>query len=129
MTIDINSLTIAQAREIAALFNVPTAPLEAFVVEGVPQSPLIGKHVVIRTYSAGVHIGELVAKDGQNVLLKDARRLWSWKGAFTLSEVATGGVASGSRMSTAVDLIELTQAVEIIPTTEAARKVFDTIRE
>lgn len=122
--IDINTLTIAEAREIAALVN----GLDGLAAPAV-KSPLIGKHVVVRTYSAGVHIGELIAKDETNVLLKDARRLWSWKGAFTLTEVATAGVASGSRMSTAVDLIELTQAVEIIPTTEAARKVFDGIRE
>ena len=94
------------------------------------RTTLIGQHCVVRTYTAGVHIGEVVAKDGTNVLLKDARRLWSWKGAFTLSEVATDGVSkTGSRISVALPLIELTQAIELIPTTEKARTKFDAVHE
>ena len=88
-------------------------------------SSLIGQHVVVRTYSAGVHIGTLVAKSGENVLLKDAFRLWKWAGAFTLSEVSQNGVSpNGSRMSRNVPLIELTNAIEIIPTSETARASF-----
>lgn len=94
------------------------------------QSPLIGQHVVVRTYSAGVHIGILVEKDGENVLLKDVRRLWKWAGAFTLSEVATIGInPKQSRMAVSVPLIELTNANEIIPTTEAARATFEKCHE
>ena len=93
------------------------------------KSPMIGQHAVIRTYSAGVHIGTVLDKDGINVVLKDARRLWTWRGAFTLSEIATSGVGKGSRISVAVPMIELTQVVEIIPTTEAARSSFDKIHE
>lgn len=93
-------------------------------------SPLLGQHVLIRTYSAGVHFGTLQAKDGTNVLLSGARRLWKWSGAFTLSEVATAGVdVRGSRIAVEVPFIELTQAVEIIPTTEAARAKFAMIYE
>ena len=94
------------------------------------KTALIGQHCVVRTFSAGVHLGEVVAKDGTSILLKDARRLWKWNGAFTLSEVATKGVSkSGSRIATSVPLIELTQAVEIIPTSEAARSTFDAVHE
>ena len=93
-------------------------------------SDLIGKHCVVRTYSAGVHLGTLAAREGTNVLLQDARRLWKWNGAFTLSEVATTGISkSGSRIAAAVPLMELTQAVEIIPTTEAARDTFERVHE
>lgn len=95
-----------------------------------PPSPFVGQHCVVRTYSAGVHIGVVVDKDGTNVLLQDARRLWKWNGAFTLSEVAVAGVSQkGSRISVAVPLIELTQAVELIPTSEAARATFDKVHE
>lgn len=90
--------------------------------EGQPLT-LIGRHVVVRTYSAGVHIGELVSRDGTAVQLKSARRLWYWKGAFTLNEVANAGVKTGSKLSSPVELVELTEAIEIIPTTEDARKI------
>jgi len=88
-------------------------------------SPFIGQEVVVRTKYAGVHIGTLVAKTGLNVLLSDAVRLWKWTDAFTLSEVATKGCGKESRISAAVSLIELTEAVEIIGTTSAARKTFN----
>ena len=84
------------------------------------KSALIGQKVVVRTTSAGVHIGELTAKAGKEVALKDAHRLWYWKGAFSLSQVAVDGVKSGSKVGVAVPAIELTEAIEIIPISDAA---------
>ena len=90
----------------------------------------IGKHVVVRTFSAGVHIGMLTEVEGQAVVLTNARRLWKWGGAFTLSEVATTGIEpSESRLSLSVPEILLIQAVELIPTSVAARKSFDATNE
>jgi len=84
------------------------------------KSALIGQKVVIRTLSAGVHIGELTAKAGKEVALKDAHRLWYWKGAFTLNQVATDGIKSGSKVGVSVPSIELTEAIEVIPMSDAA---------
>ncbi len=72
------------------------------------------KYVVVRTYSAGVHVGELVQRKGMDVELANARRIWSWGGAFTLSEIAMSGIKSG-KVSVAVPSIILTQAIEVIP--------------
>jgi hypothetical protein len=81
-----------------------------------------GKYVVVRTYSAGVHVGELVSRKGQEVTLANARRIWRWFGANTLNEVATTGIDSAkSRVSVPVASIEITQAIEIIPATKAAQ--------
>lgn len=75
-----------------------------------------GSPVLIRTYSAGVHFGTLVKREGQEVHLSNARRLWSWSGALSLSEVAANGInISGSKVSVPVEEIILTQAIEIIP--------------
>jgi hypothetical protein len=91
---------------------------------------MVGRHVVVRTYSAGVHLGTLAEREGTAVVLRDARRLWRWAGAFTLSEVATAGVKRvGSRISATVPTILVTEAIEVIPTTEAARETFDAIHE
>ncbi len=78
--------------------------------------------VVVRTYSAGVHFGELAARRGQEVDLVNARRLWNWNGANTLHEVATVGVAENSKISAPVETITLTQAIEVIGVSEVARK-------
>ena len=80
-------------------------------------------YVVVRTYSAGVHCGELVSRKGQEVVLANARRLWSWKGAFTLSEVAQEGIAAGSKPSVSVSEIVLTQSIEVIKSSPVAEKI------
>lgn len=82
---------------------------------------MIGQFVVVRTRSAGVHVGYLVESHGTAVTLRDALRLWAWKGAFSLNEVATEGVAESSRISVVVPLILLTEAIEVIPCSEKAR--------
>ena len=81
---------------------------------------MIGQDVIIRTYSAGVHFGTLAARDGKEVTLTNARRIWYWEGAFTLSAVAQSGVNKNSRLSVAVPEILLTEAIEIIPCSKAA---------
>lgn len=71
--------------------------------------------VIIRTYSAGVHVGTLKSRKGKEVVLQNARRIWSWAGAFTLNAVATKGVdRKNSRITTPVPEIILTEAIEVI---------------
>lgn len=80
------------------------------------------RFVVVRTYSAGVHMGYLMQHRDRYVRLREARRLWRWKGANTLNEVAQYGVdREWTRISEPVDTIELTEAIEIIPCTAEAQ--------
>lgn len=83
-----------------------------------------GSYVLIRTYSAGVHFGILASRKGKEVVLNNARRLWSWEGACSLSQVAMDGVdLSGSKISIPVPEITLTEAIEIIPMSSEAGKM------
>lgn len=78
----------------------------------------IGDKVLVRTYSAGVHFGELVSRSGKEVHLKNARRLWSWQGALSLSEVSTKGVIiKDSKISVPVEEIILPEMIELMPLT------------
>lgn len=82
---------------------------------------LIGKLVLVRCDRAGVHIGTLVDRIGKCAELSDARRLHRWRGANTLSEVATTGVAQDyTRISEPVSTIVLTDAIEVMPVTARA---------
>ena len=81
----------------------------------------IGKFAVVRTYSAGVHAGTVKEEDGKRIVLENARRLWFWRGAFTLSAVATKGIAEGSKISVPVPEITLTEAIEVIPASNEAQ--------
>lgn len=83
---------------------------------------MIGKFCVVRTYSAGVHVGTVQDIDGRFVLLVNARRVWRWRGARTLNELANHGASKKehTRISEPVERIQLTEAIEIILcTTEA----------
>lgn len=87
-------------------------------------NPLIGKYVIVRTYSAGVFAGELERKSGQEVTLKNVRRLWKWEGAASLSQLAMEGTKSPNecKFPCEVDKIELLQAIEILEVTDMAKK-------
>lgn len=122
---DINNLTIGQAKELAALFGAQAAPASQ-PMPGLHNiaSPLVGKYVIARCYSAGVHAGVVESVDGENVMLRDSRRLWSWKAqdGIALSGVAQHGVKSGNcKIDVINPLIYLTGVCELIPTTEKAQ--------
>lgn len=72
------------------------------------------RNVLVRTYSAGVHYGTLESREGKEVKLSAAKRVWFWKGANTLHEVALRGPGKGSKISEEVAGIELTEAIEVI---------------
>ena len=73
-------------------------------------------YVIVRTYSAGVFAGHLESREGKEVVLSDARRLWYWAGAASLSELAVRGVSKPQdcKFPVAVPKITLTEAIEII---------------
>ena len=91
-------------------------------IEYVKKCNTYEKKVIIRTYSAGVHFGDLFAKDGKEVTLKNARRIWYWEGAASLSQMAVSGVSlpNKCKFSVVVPEITLTEAIEIIPCTKEA---------
>lgn len=82
------------------------------------------RYVLVRTYSAGVFAGELLSRKGQEVTLKNARRIWYWKGAASLSQLAVDGTSdpTGCKFPCEVPHIELLNAIEILAVTEKARK-------
>ena len=98
-------------------------PKAAEKKEPKPSDFFIGKRCLIRTYSAGVHIGKVEEVSQMEVRLSDALRLWQWKdGGLSLSAVANNGI-NGGRLNYTGEVL-LTNAIEIIPTTEVAEKSY-----
>ena len=81
-------------------------------------------YIIARTYSAGVFAGYLKERNGQEVTLLNARRLWYWIGAASLSQLAEEGVSKPKecKFPQEVAKVELLQTVEILQVTEAARE-------
>lgn len=83
------------------------------------------RYCVVRTYSAGVHIGYLKSLDGTKCVLVNSRRLWSWESACSLSQVANDGVGEGSRLAQVLPEIILTEAIEVIPASKKAQGIIE----
>lgn len=110
---NMDELTLGQIKQIQNLLGAASATKKAH--------PFVGRYVLCRCYAAGVHVGILSDIDGENVILLDSRRLWSWKSA---NGVALSGVAQFGLNSGKVDVvnpeISLTGVCEIIPMSAAA---------
>ena len=114
---NINDLTIGQAKELASLFGGNTA-------QPAINNGMLGKYVIVRCHDAGVHAGILESHQGRECVLTESRRLWYWKaakGAF-LSSVAVDGLSDESKIGKELPRIHLTENCEIIQCTSEAEK-------
>lgn len=84
---------------------------------------VVKPYVIVRTFSAGVFAGTLEDKNGKEVTLSNARRLWYWSGAASLSQLAVDGVKDPQNCRFPVEVAEvrLTEAIEILSVTDIAR--------
>ena len=125
---NIEELTIKEARELVSALG------GAFAANNGAKAnphPMIGRRCVVRTYSAGVHIGTVKYINPGNwneCVLTDAFRLWKWTdGGLSLSAVAKNGI-KGGRLNREAE-IALTNAIEYIPTTQEAEATYGSFVE
>jgi len=87
------------------------------------------KFVIVRTYTAGVFAGTLNKRNGKEVVLTNARRLWYWQGAASLSQLAVNGTSKPEqcKFPVAVPSVTLTEAIEILDVTPDARKSIESV--
>lgn len=113
-------LTIKQAKEIIALFGEQKKTNKQ-------EHPMLGKRCLIRTYSAGVHVGDVIWINPDNSMelkLGNALRLWKWEGGgLSLSAVANNGI-NGGRLNKTGEVF-LTNAIEMIPITQQAESSYE----
>jgi hypothetical protein len=84
--------------------------------------------VIVRTRDAGVFAGRLVlGSPSTHGRIHNARRLWYWDGAASLSELATLGTSNPKdcKFPAAVEWIDVAGIVEVLPVTAAARLSID----
>lgn len=87
-------------------------------------------YVVVRTYSAGVFAGYFESKKGQEIVLTNARRLWYWDGAASLSQLAMEGVTKpeNCKFPCTVSRVTLLQSIEILNCTPKAQKSIEAVK-
>ncbi len=95
--------------------------------ESLVKAPLLkGKeYCVVRTYSAGVFTGYIDRKvKGGEATVYDARRIFYWDGAASLSQMANDGVnkPQNCKFAQSVQEVDLKEIIEVIPCTTKAKK-------
>lgn len=88
------------------------------------------KNVIVRTYSAGVFAGVLKSRKDKEVVLANARRLYYWSGAASLSQLAVDGTSNpdNCKFPVAVPEVTLTEAIEILPLSAKAKASIDSVK-
>ena len=82
------------------------------------------QYSIVRTYSAGVFagwIGKVTNKTGR---VLNARRIWYWDGAASLSQLSQEGTSKPENCKFPIEVphIDLTEIIEVLPCTEKAKK-------
>lgn len=120
---DINDLTLGQIKQLQAMIG-KSSPMEM-------ASLSTNQYVIVRTQSAGVFAGYITSRDGQEVVMRDARRIWYWKGAASLSQLANEGTKNPTecKFPAPVSRVELLQVIEILDVTKEAEKSIRAVAE
>lgn len=82
---------------------------------------------IIRGNRSGVFYGEIAERNGQEVTIRNCRRLWYWDGAASLSQLAKDGTKrpKSCKFTVTVDELVVLDAIELIPCTEDAERSID----
>ena len=113
--------------------------MNTVVINGVEYAPITAaaekldgmEYKIVRTYSAGVFAGYLEKREGREVTLRHARRIWYWEGACSLSQLAINGTAKpeSCKFPAPVDKVLLLEAIEILDVTEKAKQSIEAVKE
>ena len=106
-------IKLKQLRKLVGINNTTTSIPKRF----------LGSTVVVRCRNAGVHSAVVESCDSSFLHLKKSHRVWLWKDAFTLSQLANDGISVGSKTGQENELtIPVQDVAEIILQSEKSRK-------
>ncbi len=93
----------------------------------------IGDMSIVRCARSGVFFGHVESYDKQTLTatISQARRLWYWSGANSLSQLAIDGVAKPNecKFPEALSKIEVSEVIEIIPCTKKAIDSINSVKD
>ena len=88
------------------------------------------KYYIVRGDRSGVFAGNIEKRNGQEVTMRNVRRLWYWDGACSISEIALHGVKKpdNCKFTVTVDQLTILDAIEFIPCTTTAENVIKGVK-
>lgn len=117
---------MAKGKKTVTIDGIEYIPVEDYQ----PAKDLKGmKYCIVRTYSAGVFAGYVEKRKGKEATLRNARRLWKWAGAASLSQLAMEGVKTPEecKFPCEVDTVELTEVIEVLSCTKKAKESINSV--
>lgn len=119
---NINDLTLGQAKELAAMFQGQTnTDCKKSLFDY-----YIGKYVIVRSRNEGINFGKVKQADETGIIIEDARRIWHHrpkdKSLSWYEGVATSGVSKDSKLSNAVQSKVIIEDYSITICTDEATK-------
>lgn len=84
---------------------------------------------IVRCDKAGVFYADVTDRRGDEADLKNARRIYYWNGAATLSELSQSGCKPDSKITVPVPTMTVLGVIEVIPCSKKCQEVIDGIKE
>ena len=88
------------------------------------------EYKIIRCEKSGVFAGYIKQRNGTEVTILQARRIFYWSGAASLSQLAIDGTGKPSECKFPEEVSEITvlDAIELLNVTEKAKKSIDGVK-
>ena len=100
--------------------------MKNIIIDGVVYMPKTPEtdYFIVRTESAGVFAGYIAEQIGTTVKMTNARRLWYWNGAASLSQLSVDGVKypQECKFPTEVPEVWLYGVIEVLPCSDKAKQ-------
>ena len=89
------------------------------------------KYYIIRGDRSGVFFGQIAGRNGQEVKLRNVRKLWYWDGACAVEQLARDGVSfpRNCKFTVTVEEMTITDAIQIIKCTKKSKKSIIGVKE
>ena len=88
------------------------------------------QYYIVRGDRSVVFFGQVTARNGQEIELRNVRKLWYWDGACAVEQLAVDGVTAPDRCKFTVVVPEMTitDAIQIVACSDRAVKALSGVR-
>ena len=93
------------------------------------KTELINKEIIARIERAGVFHGTMDYLDAEIIRMKDVRRIYSWEGALSVTDMAVNGISRG-KITPPVSVVEFmsNNIIELNKCSEKATRSIESIQ-